>query len=1039
MASEQLLVTVGLSATKFKNEMKGLNSDLKSAEQNFKITEKSAQLMENRVEGVGKKLQSLNKVYDAQTKKLEAYQKRLTELGNTKKQLEANDINLKARLTELNTALDQAVSKYGANSKQANELRNEISSLEKEIAKNGRAMDSTNGQYDRLAREMQTTGLEAEYTQQRINGLENEFNNLDTNVKKIDLEGFTNKLKSIGEVAAQVGRKINDVVLTTVGEAINGVGKGVQFVGSSISQLGHTMNNSFTVPYKRLKQESIPVFREFEKSMSALEATTGATGKEMKEFEKKALELGGSTQKSAIEVAEAMRYQALAGWKSEQILESTLPILNLSVAGNIDLARASDLVTDSMSSLSVKTKDLGTYLDQVAQTSRSANTDMDVMMEAFIKAGGSAKVLKINTIDLGAAIGLLANSGFKGAEGGRALQTVLNRIGANKDVKDTLNGIGVAVYDDNKEFRGLEAVIGDVHEKFKTMSTEQKAELAKKIAGENYYSQFITLVDSMGGSFQELQGQIGSSNGVLQEMTNIMGDNLDGKIKRTESAFEQFQITLAASSSKTAALKADLAYLALSGFNKLPGPIKKVLIMLANLIAIIGPLLIAIGGFITVIGLAVSKIGLFIAALAGCAAPMAAVAYLVGALIAAFIKFKDEITSAMENMLISVGSSIGQLKETFSTMWDTLKSAWDTIGQVTIESMKVLIVGACDIIAGIFPSISNAFGVVVNILSDLWNSYGVPLFQGIQTVIQIAVDFIVQCLPGISTVFNTVMSVIQTIYNSVFKPVFDGIKQVAGMVIDWFKQYSPILSKTFNSVMDTMNKYWNSIGKPMWEFLKTVISGAIQFVLPIIQTLLKVFGATVNGIASLWNGILKPVFDKLIEVAGWVMSKALPPIQSFKDGVCNAMNAVLQPIQWVIDKFNSLFNWAGKVGSSIGKFMDKLNPFKSAVANLPEPPAGYSMQPVDEVGLSTLDLNHQMYRADTPFSLGLNNVLNSREEDTNVLLKKLIKVMKNNSNNNDGGITIQIDNFNNNRQTDVQTLAEELEFYRKNSRLRGVY
>src|SRR5690625_2425265 len=117
----------------------------------------------------------------------------------------------------------------------------------------------------------------------------------------------------------------------------------------------------------------------FESAMSEVGAISGASSKDMKTLEAAAREWGSTTSFSATEAAEGFKYMALAGWDTQQMLDGIGPILHLAEAGAIDLGRASDLVTDSMSALGIETKDLEGYLDKVAQTSRKSNTDIDAL------------------------------------------------------------------------------------------------------------------------------------------------------------------------------------------------------------------------------------------------------------------------------------------------------------------------------------------------------------------------------------------------------------------------------------------------------------------------------------------------------------------------------------------------------------------------------------------------------------------------------------------------------------------------------------
>lgn len=104
----------------------------------------------------------------------------------------------------------------------------------------------------------------------------------------------------------------------------------------------------------------------------------------------------------------------LAGYDVEKMLGAIEPMLQLAKAGNLELARCSDLVTDSLSALGLEVEDLDVYLNQVAKTSTKTNTSVEQLMEAFIETGGMAKTLKIPTEELSGALGVLANAGYKG-------------------------------------------------------------------------------------------------------------------------------------------------------------------------------------------------------------------------------------------------------------------------------------------------------------------------------------------------------------------------------------------------------------------------------------------------------------------------------------------------------------------------------------------------------------------------------------------------------------------------------------------------
>src|SRR5699024_4572101 len=94
------------------------------------------------------------------------------------------------------------------------------------------------------------------------------------------------------------------------------------------------------------------------------------------EVHQKAKDAGATTRFSASESAEALNYLALAGYDTEQAIGALPGVLTLAAAGDMDLARASDLVTDSMAALGLEIADMDMYMDKMAKTSQKSNTDV---------------------------------------------------------------------------------------------------------------------------------------------------------------------------------------------------------------------------------------------------------------------------------------------------------------------------------------------------------------------------------------------------------------------------------------------------------------------------------------------------------------------------------------------------------------------------------------------------------------------------------------------------------------------------------------
>ncbi|NMA48672.1 MAG: phage tail tape measure protein, partial [Tissierellia bacterium] len=187
-------------------------------------------------------------------------------------------------------------------------------------------------------------------------------------------------------------------------------------VGKKMSDVGGSLTKKVTLPIVGVGAAASKLGIDFDASMSEVQAVTGATAEEMEVLEKAARDAGATTNKSAKDAADGLKYMGLAGWSVEESQRALMPMLKLSSAGNMELGRTSDLVTDSMSALGLGIDDIDSYLDILAQTSRNSNTDIDALGEAFVQVGGRLNLLGVDTSEAAVALGILGDNGIKGSE-----------------------------------------------------------------------------------------------------------------------------------------------------------------------------------------------------------------------------------------------------------------------------------------------------------------------------------------------------------------------------------------------------------------------------------------------------------------------------------------------------------------------------------------------------------------------------------------------------------------------------------------------
>lgn len=334
---------------------------------------------------------------------------------------------------------------------------------------------------------------------------------------------------------------------------IDGAKSGLQGISSTAKKVAGLVGAAFgAIQIKDFVKESVDTFSDYEQSLANTAAIANATQTEQEQLNNAAREAGKATTKTAKESADALGYMALAGWNVKKSTSALQPVLKLSAASNKDLATCSDLVTDSMSALKLSVKDLPEYLDMVTKAQNSSNMNSQQMMEAYIKAGGAARTLGVSAKDTGVALGILANNGTKGAEGGTALNAMLTRLGSNKNALSMMGALGISIFDAQGKFVGLEEALKRINAGVSGLSTEDQAKALKEIAGTNYYSKMAYLLNGVKegangakSAWDDLDKKLKNSDGSLEDMYNKQTNTLSATREIMNSALDDLKISFA--------------------------------------------------------------------------------------------------------------------------------------------------------------------------------------------------------------------------------------------------------------------------------------------------------------------------------------------------------------------------------------------------------------------------------------------------------------------------------------------------------------
>lgn len=294
-----------------------------------------------------------------------------------------------------------------------------------------------------------------------------------------------------------------------------------------------------------MARQIVETGQKFEYSMSNVAALSGATGGELGALETKAREMGASTTFSASEAADALGYMALAGWDANESMDGLPGVLSLAQAGQMDLASASDLVTDYLSAFGMEADETGRMVDVLAYAQANANTTVDGLGMAFKNVAANAHAAGMDVETTSAAISMMANQGLKGSEAGTALSAVLRDM--TSKAEDGAIAIGdqtVSITDSQGNYRDFTDILRDVAAATEGMGEQEKSAALMTTFTADSIKGMNLMLNAGADEMASFRGELYNSSGAAETMADVMTDNLTGDIKGFGSSLEELQLKI---------------------------------------------------------------------------------------------------------------------------------------------------------------------------------------------------------------------------------------------------------------------------------------------------------------------------------------------------------------------------------------------------------------------------------------------------------------------------------------------------------------
>ncbi len=653
------------------------------------------------------------------------------------------------------------------------------------------------------------------------------------------------------EIAIKIAGKVENSFKTALGAATKGLSNITKAVGAATAAASAAVG--------AMGVAAIHTGQEFEGAMSQVAATmlidkTTAEGQKAFEIlENAARDCGASTAFSATEAAEALNYLALAGYEADKAALALPTILNLAGAGAMDLAAASDMVTDSMSALGIEAtkKNLTDFSDQLAKTASKANSSVAQLGEAILTVGGTAKGLAGGTVELNTALGILADNGLKGAEGGTHLRNIILSLQSPTDkAAAAIQSLGIDVYDSEGKMRGLNYIFKDLQGAMDGLNNAEKDSILSTLFNKTDLTAANAMLANCTDRFDELSAAVENSAGACEDMYTIQLDNLNGDIDILKSGlsdvgisiYKDLNVPLREMTQLGTSMVGGLAEAYKNGgMEGMAGAVGGCLVEVVDTIADYAPKVASMGiefleNFIsgvtenseTLAGTAADVITIFINGL------FTLVPQVILAGIDIVTELAESVTGQLPQLMSSgtqaISNFVGGIIKRLPTIIPTALALVQTFVNSTLQMLPQLIQTGIQLILSLIQGIISNLPQILQMGVSIIKNLVTGIVQTIPILIQSGIQLIINLIQGLLTNYGSIIQAAWEIVGALAGGLIQaiphlltaGVKLLGALIemvvtTDWLQVGIDIIKGIIKGIIST--------GKSLWNAIKSLFTG----------------------------------------------------------------------------------------------------------------------------------------------------------------------------------------------------------------------
>lgn len=449
-------------------------------------------------------------------------------------------------------------------------------------------------------------------------------------------------------------------------------GEQAKKIGDKTTSIGKTMSKGLTVPIMAIGAASQVAWKEVDDALDTITTKTGATGEAAKELQQSFKNVASAVPTDIKTAGDAVgEVNTQFGLMGKELDEATTKFIKFANINGQDVSQSAINARQAIEAYGLSTKDLGGVLDAVTKAAQDTGQSTSVLFDKVTKGAPQIKALGLNFAQATKLVGRFEQKGL--------------------DSSKALSYLSKAQVTFAKDGKTLEQGLEEITKKIQNSKSETEAlTAASQIFGSKGATFMVDAIKRGALSFEDLVNASQNAGGAVETTFDATLDPID-KATVAMNNLKLVGADLGGTIQEALApvLEKIVGWLQkfATWFGGLSDKTKTTIVVIAGIVAAIGPLLIIIGQVVTAIGAISTAIGAAGGAMAILTGPIGIVIAAIAALIAIGVllyKNWDKIKEAG-------GKLWGGIKDTFSKIGNHISGTWSNIKESTSkvwEGMK---------------------------------------------------------------------------------------------------------------------------------------------------------------------------------------------------------------------------------------------------------------------------------------------------------------------------------------------------------------